>query len=481
MDRATTLPSPKKLVSAFNDESFSSHRWIWVTGPVIVGAGPSGLAVAAGLKLRGVPFVILERANCIASLWQHRTYDRLKLHLPKKFCQLPYFPFPQDFPEYPSKDQFINYLESYARHFGIKPQLNESIELAKFDETLGLWRIKSTVSASGTSRQYICQWIVAATGENAEKVEPEFLGIHKFGGDVIHASDYKSGGKYQGKRVLVVGSGNSGMEVSLDLCHHNAIPFMVVRSSVSIKSRNLIAFSFKFPSVTYLNIIYAQVHVLPKSVLGKSTIELAMLLGKWLPFRLVDMILVLVANIMFGKTEKYGLRRPCVGPLQLKNSKGKTPVLDLGTLSKIKSGDIKILPDIKGFSRGKVQLVNGETLDIDSVVLSTGYCSNVPSWLKGSEFFSNSGLPKTPFPNGWKGEHGLYAVGFTMRGISGATEDAIRVAGDIGSIWKEETSQKQEATVPVACHRRCMCISWEGRLNCSVPLLFPSLSSEGYS
>ncbi|GAB2292400.1 Probable indole-3-pyruvate monooxygenase YUCCA3 [Dionaea muscipula] len=452
MDRATTLPSPKKLVSAFKDESFSSHRWIWVTDLVIVGAGPSGLAVAAGLKLCGVPFVILERANCIASLWQHRTYDRLKLHLPKKFCQLPYFAFPQDFPEYPSKDQFINYLESYARHFGIKPQLNESIELAKFDETLGLWRIKSTVSASGTSRQYICQWIVAATGENAEKVEPEFLGIHKFGGDVIHASDYKSGGKYQGKRVLVVGSGNSGMEVSLDLCHHNAISFMVVRSLV---------------------------HVLPKSVLGKSTIELAMSMGKWLPLRLVDMILILVANIMFGKTEKYGLRRPNVGPLQLKNSKGKTPVLDLGTLSKIKSGDIKILPDIKGFSCGKVQLVNGETLDIDSVVLSTGYCSNVPSWLKGSEFFSNSGLPKTLFPNGWKGEHGLYAVGFTMRGISGATEDAIRVAGDIGSIWKEETSQKQEATVPVACHRRC--ISWEGRLNCSVPLLFPSLSSEGYS
>ena len=88
-----------------------------MNGPVIVGAGPSGLAVGAGHKTQGVPFIILERANCIASLWQNNTYDRLKLHLPKRFCQLPNFPFPEDFPEYPTKRQFIAYLESYAKHF----------------------------------------------------------------------------------------------------------------------------------------------------------------------------------------------------------------------------------------------------------------------------------------------------------------------------------------------------------------------------
>lgn len=72
-----------------------------------------------------------------------------------------------------------------------------------------------------------------ATGENAEKVVPEFKGLEEFGGQVMHVCDYKSGETYRGKRVLVVGCGNSGMEVSLDLCHHNAIPSMVVRSSVS--------------------------------------------------------------------------------------------------------------------------------------------------------------------------------------------------------------------------------------------------------
>lgn len=220
------------------DQPDNASRCIWVNGPVIVGAGPSGLAISAGLKKQGVPFVVLERTNCIASLWQNRTYDRLKLHLPKQFCQLPDFPFPDNFPEYPTKDQFIDYLESYAKHFDINPKFNESVQSAKYDETCGLWQVK-TLSTGGSNWdevEYICRWLVVATGENAEKVVPEFEGVQDFGGSVMHVCDYKSGESYQGKRVLVVGCGNSGMEVSLDLSNHKAIPSMVVRNSVRIYS-----------------------------------------------------------------------------------------------------------------------------------------------------------------------------------------------------------------------------------------------------
>ncbi|KAK8579424.1 hypothetical protein V6N13_142636 [Hibiscus sabdariffa] len=406
-----------------------TRRCIWVNGPVIVGAGPSGLAVGACLKNRGVPFVVLERADCIASLWQKRTYDRLKLHLPKQFCQLPYFPFPDDFPEYPTKYQFINYLESYAKHFDINPNFNETVQSAKYDETFGLWRVK-TISASGlipVEIEYICRWLAVATGENAEKVVPEFEGLTDFGGRVAHACDYKSGKSYCGERVLVVGCGNSGMEVSLDLCNHNAKPSMVVRSSV---------------------------HVLPREVFGKSTFEFAVSMMKWLPLWLVDKMLLIFAYLILGNTEKYGLKRPCLGPLELKNTAGKTPVLDIGALRKIKSGKIKIVPGIKKFSRGKVELLNGQTLEIDSVILATGYRSNVPSWLKENELFSNDGVPKNPFPNGWKGSGGLYAVGFTRKGLSGASLDAISVAHDIANAWKDETKQKKKSFA--ARHRRCI-------------------------
>ncbi|XP_060193753.1 probable indole-3-pyruvate monooxygenase YUCCA3 [Lycium barbarum] len=304
---------------------------------IIVGAGPSGIATAACLKQQGVSFVIFERANCIASLWQNRTYDRLRLNVPRKFCELPYLSFPEHFPEYPTKYQFISYLESYAKHFEINPRFNESVNLAEYDETLSLWRVK-TVSGNGSITEYMCRWLVVATGENAEKIVPDFVGLQDFGGQVMHASDYKTGESYEGKNVLVVGCGNSGIDISLDLSHHNANPFMVVRSSEG----------------------------------------------------------------------------------------------------RVFSREINIVPAIKKFSQGKVEFVDEKVLEIDSVILATGYCSNVKSWLMESEFFSSEGYPKTQFPNGWKGEAGLYAVGFTRYGLYGASLDATNVAQDIAKNWKEE-------------------------------------------
>ncbi|KAA8550676.1 hypothetical protein F0562_002360 [Nyssa sinensis] len=409
-------------------DSLFSRRCVWVNGPVIVGAGPSGLAVGACLREQGVPFVVLEKADCIASLWQKRTYDRLKLHLPKKFCQLPKLAFPEDFPEYPSKKQFIDYLESYAKHFEINPQFNECVESAKYDEACRLWRVK-TVSTNGSTRtevEYICQWLVVATGENAECVKPEIEGLEEFEGEVVHACEYKSGKQFSGKRVLVVGCGNSGMELALDLCNHNAKPSMVVRSSV---------------------------HVLPREIFGKSTFELAVTMMKWIPLWLVDKILLILSWLILGSTEKYGLKRPSIGPLELKNREGKTPVLDIGALQKIRSGEIKVVPGIKRFSGGMVDLVNGEKLEIDSVVLATGYRSNVPYWLQETEFFAKNGFPKTTITNRWKGNAGLYAVGFTRKGLSGASFDATRIAQDIGNVWKEDLKQKKQK---VPCHRRCI-------------------------
>ncbi|KAF2564113.1 hypothetical protein F2Q70_00018687 [Brassica cretica] len=293
----------------------SQHRVCVVTGPVIVGAGPSGLATAACLKEKNITSVILERSNCIASLWQLKTYDRLHLHLPKQFCELPLIPFPDHFPTYPTKQQFIEYLEDYARRFDIRPEFGQTVESAEFDENLGMWRVVS-VGEEGTT-EYVCRWLVAATGENAEPVVPRFEGMEKFKatGVVKHTSQYKTGGDFAGKKVLVVGCGNSGMEVCLDLCNFGAQPSLVVRDAV---------------------------HVLPREMLGTSTFGLSMLLLKWLPIQLVDSFLLVVSRFILGDTTLLGLNRPRIGPLELKNLTGKTPVLDVGTLAKIKTGDIKV-------------------------------------------------------------------------------------------------------------------------------------------
>ncbi|XP_010510306.1 PREDICTED: probable indole-3-pyruvate monooxygenase YUCCA5 [Camelina sativa] len=415
-------------------EEFSDRRrCIWVNGPVIIGAGPSGLATAACLHEQGVPFVVLERADCIASLWQRRTYDRIKLHLPKNVCQLPKMPFPENYPEYPTKRQFIDYLESYANRFDISPQFNECVQSARYDEVSGLWRIKTTTTSSiaGSEMEYICRWLVVATGENAERVVPEIDGLTtKFEGEVIHSCEYKSGEKYRGKSVLVVGCGNSGMEVSLDLANHNANPSMVVRSSV---------------------------HVLPREIFGKATFEISMMLMKWLPLWLVDKLLLILAWLILGNLTKYGVKRPNMGPMELKVVTGKTPVLDIGAIEKIKSGDVDVVPGIKRFYRNHVEFVDGQRLNLDAVVLATGYRSNVPSWLQENDLFSKNGFPKSAFPNAWKGKSGLYAAGFTRKGLAGASADAVDIAQDIGNVWREDSKiHKMRSRV---VYRRCISLA----------------------
>ncbi|KAK9699871.1 hypothetical protein RND81_08G200800 [Saponaria officinalis] len=390
-------------------------RYVLVSGPVIVGAGPSGLAVAACLKEKGVPSIVLERASCIASLWQLKTYDRLRLHLPKKFCELPLLPFPTHYPRYPNKGQFVSYLEGYSRKFDINPNFNETVDRAEFDQTLGFWRVKTskkdeTAPVGVVMTEYVTRWLIVATGENAEVAVPEFDGLEEYEGIIVHTSLYKSGEVFRDKKVLVVGSGNSGMEVCLDLCHHNAMPSIVVRDKV---------------------------HVLPREMFGKSTFGLSMWMLKWLPINLVDKLLLVIAWFILGDTSKLGLTRPLMGPLQLKNLSGKTPVLDVGTLDKIKCGDIKVCPGIKRLMTHKnVEFVDGRVENFDAIILATGYKSNVPYWLKEREMFSREdGLPRKPFPNGWKGDNGLYAVGFTKRGLLGASMDAMKIAEDIEQCW----------------------------------------------
>jgi len=134
---------------------------------------------------------------------------------------------------------------------------------------------------------------------------------------------------------------------------------------------------------------------------------------------------------MLGNTSRYGLRRPEMGPLELKNKFGKTPVLDVGTLARIREGRIKVVPAIESFTSRGARFFDGQEMEFDAVIQATGYRSNVPLWLKEREFFAEDGFPRTPFPNGWKGENGLYAVGFTRKGLLGASKDAVRIAQDI--------------------------------------------------
>ncbi|GLJ25831.1 hypothetical protein SUGI_0494780 [Cryptomeria japonica] len=351
---------------------------------LIVGAGPSGMAVAACLWKLGVRSTVLERESCVASLWQQRTYDRLKLHIDKKFCELPFMSFPSQFPTFVSRSQFVEYLEEYAKRFSIQPLFCQTVESANFCEETGKWRVVAYCSMERRTKIYSGRFLVVATGENSEKFVPDLPGIERFEGIVVHSSEYKSGEEFNGKKVLVVGCGNSGMEIALDLLDKDASPSIVVRSPL---------------------------HVLPREIFGLSTFFVFTFLLKIFPLRIVDRLLLLYSRLTLGDTTACGIARPKQGPLELKRKIGKTPVLDVGTMAKIRSGDIKTFPKIKRVMALQVEFEDHRVESFNAIIFATGYRSGILRWLKiEGDFFGDDGFPRKAFPNNWKEKNGLYTV-----------------------------------------------------------------------
>jgi indole-3-pyruvate monooxygenase len=201
---------------------------------VIVGAGPAGIATAACLNLHSIPNTILEKEDCLGSLWKKNSYDCLNLHLGKQFCQLPHFPHPRQAPNFISKSDFIRYLDEYAEKFQVTPKYQTCVKSASYDKETMTWHVVACDTSTGEIVEYSPRFLVMATGENAEGVIPEIPGLHKYQGEAIHSFLYKSGARYKDKNVLVVGSGNSGMEIAYDLAKHGAKTSVVVRSPVSL-------------------------------------------------------------------------------------------------------------------------------------------------------------------------------------------------------------------------------------------------------
>ncbi|KAJ8530739.1 hypothetical protein K7X08_023620 [Anisodus acutangulus] len=374
---------------------------------VIVGAGPSGLAVSACLNKLSIKNVVLEKEDCCGYLWKKKTYDRLHLHLSKDFCSLPFMPHANSSPKYLSKNEFIQYLDEYVESFDIKPKFQRCVELAFFNKEEKKWNVNATNVVSGEKELYACDFLVLATGENNECYIPKGLGLENFKGEIIHSSEYKSGKKYEEKEVLVVGSGNSGMEIAFDLSNYGSIPSIVVRS--------------------------------PVHVLTREMVHIGMLLLKYLPISLVDTAIAKYAKFRFGNLAELGIPQPEEGPFYIKLLKGRSPVIDVGAINKIKLGEIKVLPGISKIKEHTVVFDNGEEHQFDAIIFATGYKNVATKWLKDhSSIFIDDGTLLIKFPNHWKGENGLYCAGFSKRGLAGISMDAKSIVENIKTVRAEK-------------------------------------------
>jgi hypothetical protein len=311
--------------------------------PLVIGAGPAGLAVAACLLRHGVRPLVLERADAVGSSWRGH-YDRLHLHTVKTHSSLPGLPFPADAPRYVSRDGVVEYLDHYARHHGIEVEATR--------EVVGI----ETSSAGGGSaagwfvrladgRRHVSRHVVVATGANRKPREPALPGLARFSGRVLHSRDYRNAAPFTGQRVLVVGMGNTGAEIALDLADHG------VRAALSVRS---------------------PVNIVRRDVLGRPTQLSSIALAK-LPPAVGDRLATLVRDLSVGSLARWGIETAAASPLRQLREEGRTPVIDVGTVARIKAGGIVVHPRIDRLTPEGVCFTDGTRFPFDTVLLATGY------------------------------------------------------------------------------------------------------------
>ncbi|KAJ4891922.1 putative indole-3-pyruvate monooxygenase YUCCA11 [Raphanus sativus] len=250
------------------------------TVALIIGARPAGLATSACLNRLNIPNIVAKREECNASLWKRRSYDCLKLHFAKKYCELPNMRFPPKTPTFVSKSGLVSYIKEYATRFNVSPRYNRNVKYVCFKD--GRWVVEVDNSAE-RSEVYSANYLVVATGENSEGVIPGL--VEGFEGEYLHSSEYKKGEKFAEKHVLVVGSGNSGMEIAYDASKWDANVSLVVHS--------------------------------PVDVLTREIVRIGMWLLRFFPVKLVDRWCLLLAKLRFGDTSRYGLIRPDKGSFMI--------------------------------------------------------------------------------------------------------------------------------------------------------------------
>jgi cation diffusion facilitator CzcD-associated flavoprotein CzcO len=197
---------------------------------IIIGAGPAGLAAAAALRARGLNAAILEKSDAVGAVWR-RHYDRLRLHTDRARSGLPGLPIPKIYGRYPSRAQVVDYLEAYAAKFALKPAFNTQVRAIRRDGPA--WR------AEAGENSQTAPIVVVATGWADHPWSPNWPGMETSGGPILHSSVYRNSAPFAGKHVLVVGYGNSGAEIALDLSEASIDVALAVRGPVNVIPREL--------------------------------------------------------------------------------------------------------------------------------------------------------------------------------------------------------------------------------------------------
>ncbi|EJR65009.1 hypothetical protein IIO_01649 [Bacillus cereus VD115] len=341
---------------------------------IIVGAGQAGLAIGYYLKQAGYSFLLLEAGDRVGDSWRNR-YDSLQLFTPREYSSLPSMILKGEGNGFPSKDEIATYLEEYARHFKLPVQLQtEVLKIKKEKDIFELHTSKEILQSKK---------IIIASGGFQQPFIPSFsqhLSSHIF---QIHSSQYKSPSQIRKGRVLVVGGGNSGMQIAVELAKTHEVT-MSIGHPLTFLPLHLFRKSI-FNCLEKLGLLYAEVNTKR---------------GKWF-------------------------------------QKRQDPIFGFEGKELIRSGTIKLQEKVVSASGNNIMFKNGDTYSAESVIWSTGFAQDY-KWIEIEKAVNEKGFPN--HINGISPVRGLYYIGLpwqSQRGsalICGVGKDAAYLLSEIKKI-----------------------------------------------
>ena len=343
----------------------------------VIGAGPAGLAAAAMLKRSGVPAVVLERAPHVGESWR-RQYERLSLHTTRALSDLPGLPFPRRHGRWVPRDGVVAYLEEYAARHALEVHFDTEVE--RLERAPGGWLLSTSRGEVEAPR------VVVATGYNRDPFVPDWPGRERFAGELIHSSAYRSAAPYRGREVLVVGAGNSGAEIAVDLLEGGA-------------SRVLIA-------------VRTPPHIVPRQALGVPAQVVGIGIRR-LPPAVGDRVVAVLQRVLVGDLSRFGMPKAGGGFYSDFLGRDVVPTLDVGLIGLLRRRAVHVVAAVDSFERSAVVLDDGSRVSPHAVVAATGYRRGLEPLVGGLGVLEANGRPSVHGARTHPKAPGVYFLGYT--------------------------------------------------------------------
>jgi len=341
----------------------------------IIGAGPSGLAAARVLKTYGIVFDQYERHSDVGGIWDIENpgsamYESAHFISSKYLSGYTNYPMPEDYPDYPNHHQILSYIKSFARDFGLYETIQFNTSVKSVVKNGEQWHVTLNTGEHKLYRHLIC-----ANGHTWTPNLPHYPGV--FAGELIHSKAYRTKESFKGKRVLIIGGGNSAVDIACDAAIEADAAFISMRRGY---------------------------HIVPKYLFGKPT-DVFFHSGPQAPMWISQPVLKLLISLSLGKQSKYGLKEPDHKILE------SHPLVGTQLLHHLGHGDIKAMDDVDFFQDKTVAFKDGQSVEVDLIVCATGYEYDIP-YMDKNEFDWNGYKPKLNFGLLSPKHSNLYCIGF---------------------------------------------------------------------